>query len=202
MKHGAAGGQAAQVQEASKMGKLSLLNEKELTNVEMGAAAMSDATTAAELALMGAVSFAADKMRLTKAEVAIALKQNEGRVRSYFQYGLSRQIAEHLATMDEQIEAVYMYEDEATAEDAVLGDETSIMLHLIVRARRKTNALNALVAALDRALVQGYAGLGSKPNLATMLDVQVVDDNEVKNRTGYGALLFSPHHQPFPVWER
>jgi hypothetical protein len=38
--------------------------------------------------------------------------------------------------------------------------------------------------------------------LAHLLDVQIVDDADVKNRVGYGAMLSSLHHRPIQVWER
>jgi len=35
-----------------------------------------------------------------------------------------------------------------------------------------------------------------------VLDVQVVDDGDVKNRTAYGALLSSLFQRPIKVWDR
>jgi hypothetical protein len=40
------------------------------------------------------------------------------------------------------------------------------------------------------------------PQLAHLLDVQVVEDIDVEERTGYGALLSSVHNRPIQVWER
>ena len=77
-----------------------------------------------------------------------------------------------------------------------------IIIHLIVWAQRKTGALNSLVAALDRALVQSYADLIGMRQLTHLLDVQVIDDADVENRVGYGAMLSSIHHRPIQVWER
>jgi hypothetical protein len=185
------------------MEKQSMISEEKLATVDFGAPVLSDAVSAAEAALVGATSFAAGKTRLSRAEVAIALKQNDSAVRSYFQYGLAKQVAEHLAALDEQITAVYMYDDEATPEDAILGADAAMpLIHLIVLAKRRTNALNSLVTALDRALVRGYAGLASMPNLAHLLDVQIVSEEESKQRTGYAALLSSLHHQPLTIWQR
>jgi hypothetical protein len=58
------------------------------------------------------------------------------------------------------------------------------------------------VAALDRALVKRYAELISEPGLVHLLDVQVVDDQDVEDCTGYGALLSSTYNRPIRVWER
>jgi hypothetical protein len=73
---------------------------------------------------------------------------------------------------------------------------------LIVWAKRKTSALDSLVEALNRALVQRYAELIGPSQLAHLLDVQIVNDADVKNRVGYGALLSSLRNRPIKVWER
>jgi hypothetical protein len=73
---------------------------------------------------------------------------------------------------------------------------------LIVWAKRKTSALDSLVEALNRALVQRYAELIGPSQLAHLLDVQVVNDADVDNRVGYGALLSSLRNRPIKVWER
>jgi hypothetical protein len=38
--------------------------------------------------------------------------------------------------------------------------------------------------------------------LKHLLDAQIVDDEEVKSRVGYGALLSSIHNRPVRVWQR
>jgi hypothetical protein len=76
------------------------------------------------------------------------------------------------------------------------------LLHLIAWTQRKTVALNSLAEALDRALVQNYAELIEAPELAHLLDMQVVDDADVKNRVGYGTLFSSLHYRPIQIWER
>jgi hypothetical protein len=62
--------------------------------------------------------------------------------------------------------------------------------------------LDSLVEALDRALVQHYADLIGQHQLAHLLDVQVIDDADVKNRVGYGAMLSSLYQRPIQVWKR
>jgi len=60
-------------------------------------APLSDAESAAQAALVGAISFTAQKMHLNHAEATIALKQNDRDTYGYFKYGLAAQIAEHIA---------------------------------------------------------------------------------------------------------
>jgi hypothetical protein len=37
--------------------------------------------------------------------------------------------------------------------------------------------------------------------LAHLLDVQAVTDEDVENRVGYGAMLSSLHNRPIRIWE-
>jgi hypothetical protein len=83
-----------------------------------------------------------------------------------------------------------------------LGEKQTSLIHLIAWAERKTSALDSLVEALDRALVQHYADLIGQHQLAHLLDVQVIDDADVKNRVGYGAMLSSLYQKPIQVWKR
>lgn len=178
------------------------LNPDETAKVERQVP-LSDAESAAQAAMVGAISFTAQKMNLSRAEATVALKQNNRETYSYFKYGLASQVAEHVAGLDGQVKRVFMYDDEATPEDEVFGEgQPTRLIHLIVVVQRKTEALNAVIGGLDRALVRGFAALANAPHLAHLLDVQVVDEKEVQNRTGYGALLSSVHHQPLPILER
>ena len=76
------------------------------------------------------------------------------------------------------------------------------LVHLIIWTQHKTAALDAVMQALDQALVRYYAELAGTPHLQRILDVQVVGDPEVKDRVGYGALLSSIHMPPLQVWKR
>ena len=96
-----------------------------------------------------------------------------------------------------------MFEYDATPEDVCFSEVAQTpLLHLIVHTERKTKALNSLVTMLERALAQSYARLIGPRQLQHLLDVQVVDDREVEDRIGYGALFSSLHHRPLKVWER
>lgn len=166
--------------------------------------ALSDVAGIAQTALDNTLDFCAQKMHLPGPHaVAAHLRQGDRRAVGYCQYGLARQVAEYLAALDREISAVYMYDYDATPEDVCFAEGMPTpLVYLIARVNRKTSGLNALVAGLDRALTQGYAELIGQPNLAHVLDVQVVDEAEVQSRAGYGALLSSLHMQPMQVWKR
>lgn len=165
---------------------------------------LPDAASTAEDVLAKALEFAADKTGAINIDaLAKQLQQGDVLAGQYANYGLARQIAEALGTMDETVRAVYAFQDGATPEDAVFGEQPLDMtVHLIVWVGRKTKALASLVQGLDRALVERYAELVCMPGLAHLLDVQLVDDTEVENRLGYAALLTSLHNKPILVWQR
>ena len=135
---------------------------------------------------------------------AVKLRRGDSTACSYFLYSLARQVAEALGVQDDNIQAVYLFEHDATPQDSCFADPSgpAHLLHLIVHVSRQTAALNALIATLDRALVQATAqALDSQPQ-QSLLDVHVIDDAVVTSRTGYGALLHSLHNRPIQVWTR
>ena len=165
---------------------------------------LPDAASMAETALTGALQFCAQKMGLAGQQAVIdRLRRGDRTARSYCYYDIARHMAESLGALDKNVRAVYVVDYDATAEDICFSEETQIsLIHLIVWAERKTNALDSLVEALDRALIQRYTDLVGLSQLAHLLDVQVVDDADVKNRVGYGAMLSSLHQKPIQIWER
>lgn len=165
--------------------------------------ALSDATGVAEAALQQAIDFCAAKMRLDEQPAVVErLRQGDHTAYGYFCYSLAEQAADWLGTWDEDIKAVYLFDCDATPDDVCFGDKTQpSLLHLIVWTRRKTSALGSLVEALDRALVQGCADLGLRQQ-KYWLDAHMVDDEEIQNSIGCGAMLSSVHTHPIRVWER
>lgn len=163
-----------------------------------------DATSTAQVVLDEGLAFCARKAGLEDTQrVVEGLRNGDSTVCHYCRYGLAKKMAESIGRLDENIKAVYVLDYDATPEDRCFSSEKNTsLIHLIVWAARRTDALDALVRALDRALVEAYADLIDAPHLAHLLDVQVVDDAAVENRRGYGALLSSTHNRPIQVWER
>ncbi|MDH7485871.1 MAG: hypothetical protein QHJ81_06285 [Anaerolineae bacterium] len=181
---------------------------KQLGMVDLGftapAVQLPDATSAAEQVLSDALAFCAQKMRFDSCETALSrLRQGDREACTYCFYSVARRVAEFLGAWDENVKAVYICDYDATPEDLCFAETVqSPPVHLLVRVDRKTSALNSLLAALDRALVQKYAELTAMNRLACFLDAQVVDDADVEKRIGYGTLLSSIHHRPLQVWSR
>ena len=165
---------------------------------------LPDAASTADIVLNQAMEYCARKMGLEAAWLAVEqLKQGDGTACSYCRYSTAKQMAEAMGLLDENVRAVYVYDYDATPEDLCFGEAVHVSpIHLILWVERKTSALNSLVDALDHALAQSYAAMIDRSQLAHILDVQMVDDADVENRTGYGALLSSFYNRPLKVWER
>jgi hypothetical protein len=170
----------------------------------------SELGIAPQYVLTQALAYCARKMSLDGPQPVVErLRQGDSVACGYCLYSIAKQVAETIASLDENVKAVYALDYDATPEDLCFGKAMrgAPMVHLIVWTGRKTAALRSLVLALDRTLAQAYATmLGMRPSvegtLASLLDVQVIDDADVASRTGYGALLRSIHHRPIQIWER
>jgi hypothetical protein len=167
-------------------------------------APQTDLPGLAERSAAQALSFCAQKMGLDTASAVDRLRQNDRAACQYCMHSLAQQAARILGALDEHLKVAYELDYDATPDDVCFAETPSAppLIHLIVWTARKTAASDALVSALDRALIQAYARLVDRPPWATMLDVHFVDDAEVENRSGYGALFGSLHHRPIPIWQR
>jgi hypothetical protein len=183
-----------------KMSKVSTVQQTRVTSVGDVAAPFQfpDTASTAEVVLNEGLAFCARKMGLgDPREVVKRLQQGDSSACQYCRYGLAKKVAESIGNLDDNIKSVYVLDYDATPHDLCFGQEQQRSpIHLVVWAERKTDALSSLVTALDRALVKRYAALVLAPDLARMLDVQVIDDQDVQDCVGYGALLSSTHNRP------
>ena len=188
------------------MTKMTADKVKPQTEVEVAVPQLRlpDADSTAEITLSEALQFCIQKMGLPGRQAIVErLRQGDRNACKYCRYSIAKHIAQSLGSLDTNVKAAYVVDYDATPEDLCFCEGTQdSLVHLIVWAERKTSALGALVEALDRALVQRYADEIGTPKLAHLLDVQVVDDADVKSRVGYGAMLSSLHQRPIQVWER
>jgi hypothetical protein len=124
----------------------------------------------------------------------------------YVRYGLAKEIAGYLGSMDTSVKAVYTFEPEyATGADGAVGRPgLSPAISMIAWVDHKSAALLSVVDMLAEAVAHEMRQLACpKANaLCHMLDVKVVDDSEVQSRLGYGALVNSFYICPLEVWHR
>jgi hypothetical protein len=143
-----------------------------------------------------------ERMGMASSETVVEnLRQGDKGICRSFRHGLGQEIAKFLGLCDDDVRAVYLYDHdvEAVHMDAEWSPH---IVHLIVWAQPKTAALNSLIVVLNRALTRAYDDLIGDLLPIHLLDVQLVDDLEVKRRAGYAGLLFSPRFQPLEIWKR
>ena len=188
------------------MGQTFAVDEVHATDIGQKAPLLRlpDATSTAEIALAQAMEYCAQKMGLANAQEAVErIKDRDLAACSYCRYSIARQVAEALGALDENIQTIYVFDYDATPQDLCFGEaEQTMPIHLLVWTERKTGALSSLVEALDRALARNYRNVLGQGPRAHVLDVQIIDNSDVENRAGYGALLASLYHRPIKVWER
>jgi hypothetical protein len=119
--------------------------------------------------------------------------------------GLAQGAARALAACDAQVQAVYAYDPSANP-DNESGEERPFdaTLHLLVVVTALSATLPAFILALDRALTES---LKEWPALAfqaytSILDVNVISEEEVRQRAGYARLLSSLFAPPIEIWRR
>lgn len=164
---------------------------------------VSDATTVAATAVHWALQYTAQKLAVESAGAVASLKRGDGRALSSFSYALAGQAAAHMAALDDHIKAVYLYDYDATGDDACFEEPAHLpLIHLIVWAQPKTSALASLVESLDDAIVRAYAEMVERTDHTHMLDAQFIDDGDVTRHSGPAAMLSSIHYRPIQLWQR
>ncbi len=168
--------------------------------------AVDEAFIPAQVARMveGALLFCSHRTsHKRESDVAAALAEGEQRSQDCFRHYLSLQVAEYLRALDDNLAGAYSYSyGDAEEEGEGRSSSPTESLKLILRVRRKTAALNAVLAALDDAMLEEYRKLiepvGDK--MTTFLDAQMVDDEEAEQGSGLACVLKSAFTPPTQVW--
>ena len=162
-----------------------------------------DPARTAESIVAAALEVSTRKMGLSNIGTLISsLKQGEAEAFNYYCYHIARELGSVLGSWSKNIRAIYTCNyDEAVIEEADFGNMRNFFLiHMIIWAEQKNKALNALLDAMDAAMVQQHRLLLGRDRIKSILDAQVIDDEDVRNRTGYAALLNSLFQPPIQVW--
>lgn len=168
------------------------------------AATLPDVDAIAANVIAQALEYCAQKLGLRDRQAAVArLCQGDKSASQYCAYSIVQHLAQRIGEWDHHVRSVHIIDYDATPDDLCFScDGQSLPIHVIVWTLRRTRALDALIAVLDRALTQHYQSLLDLEDLEHVLDVQVIDDADVANRRGYGAMLASIHQRPIQVWSR
>ncbi len=122
-----------------------------------------------------------------------------------FNHALASGISKILAENDKFLQAVYTY-DPSMNPDSESGIDlpASPFVHLLVQASKRSTALTALIDSIDDALTNKLRELpfGAFAQCKSMLDVNVITEEDARRGTGYAVLLSSVFAPPIKVWER
>lgn len=136
-----------------------------------------------------------------------AIRTGDCLVCDYLRHGLAQRVAEYLGSVDGTVRALYVYEPEySTPVDGSGPPRPSLSpgINMIAWVSRKSAALSSLVGLVSSSLAEEFRRMSCpRANPACfMLQVQIVDDEEVSRRQGYGALIESLYVRPIEVWRR
>lgn len=166
---------------------------------------LPDVIHIAENALTQALELCAKEMDIDGPQSLVRRVQRGDTVAcAYYRHGLAKQVAQSLGALEKNIKGIYLLDENMllVGLDSSKVSQDTHRIHLLVWMEPETETFDPLVAALDRALVQGYVDALGKKDVMTGLDVQVIDDADVRKLIGYGAFLISIHHRLKQFWER
>jgi hypothetical protein len=167
-------------------------------------APLPNADAVAQEFIEHALGYCCDRMQWGDGGISADRVRTDPSALSFFRYGLAEQISRYVGSMDETVKAVFYY-DEDTTTDGDLSDlcsSAACQVHLIAWVSRKTDALQALAAALNRALAATCASAFDAFPSQHLLDLQLADDNDIQRRVGYGAVVTSLHRGALKMWQR
>jgi hypothetical protein len=123
----------------------------------------------------------------------------------YFRHALAHEIARVLATYDQHVQAVYLF-DESINPDAETEDylpHVDLTIHLLLKVTSNSAALGAFITSLDRVLTEELREMpDSFADYTSFLDVIPITEQAVQERRGFAALLSSIYARPLKVWPR
>jgi hypothetical protein len=152
-----------------------------------------------------AIALARQKMALSRRGEDLATLLGMPAFLNAFVHALGCRVAEALAENDQFVQQVYTY-DPSLNPDSESGDELPATgtVHLLVQVAKPSAALEALIVSLDKELTAKLRALPSTrfAERASVLDVNLLTEEDVRLGTGYAVMLSSVFAPPLKVWQR
>jgi hypothetical protein len=166
----------------------------------------SSLVEAAETMRDNAVDLAREKMGFYQQEADLTILLGRRDFVEYFKYALAKEVAQMIATYDQRVQAVYLFEETANP-DSETEDYLSVpdlTIHLLAKVTSASAALEAFISSIDRALTEILRDLPSDryTNRTSFLHVIPVTDEDIKENQGYAVLLSSFYARPLRIWQR
>lgn len=163
-----------------------------------------DPVSAVNAIVTKALETSARKIGVTDSEACLErLKKYESVAFNYYCYNVAKELGEVLGSWSKNIKSVFAccYDEDVNGEECCEKLLSFSLIHLIIMVEKKSKALDALIDAVDSALVQRHWQMLGHKQMEHALDARIIDDEDVKNRTGYAALLRSVYRPPIQVWQ-
>ena len=156
-----------------------------------------------------AILFCADKKFAgDERQTVAALRQGRCDICDYLAYSLVRQIGDYLGQLDRTVKAVYLFEPEKASLTLKPGPKRTGRrasgINLVAWVDRKSAALGSLGSTIETVLTESRRKIGC-PNAVPAcynLNVQMVEDREVQEGIGYGAIVQSMYVRSIQIWTR
>jgi len=133
---------------------------------------------------------------ITRGGILQRLQDGDPELHSRFRYALAKELSAYLGQLNAGFQGVYLY-GSAMGESASRYSDIDVIV--VVTARNDRTA--ALLALLDLSLVSQYRDLvGTRTLPQSLLDVRVIDETELAERDGYGAVLDGLFTRPVCLW--
>ncbi|MBI3737816.1 MAG: PEP/pyruvate-binding domain-containing protein [Chloroflexi bacterium] len=156
-----------------------------------------------------AVAYCAEKkFNSDTQQTVLALRQGRCDVCGVLSNCLVTQVCEYLGQMDRMVKAVYRFEPENThlyregGTKPLVASKTGI--NLVAWVDRKSAALTALGNTLENVLAESRRKFGCQNAAPScyVMDVELVDDEDVQERRGYGIVINNMYLRATQVWSR
>jgi hypothetical protein len=123
----------------------------------------------------------------------------------HFTYALTNAVAQALAAHDQRVMEIYTFD--LSANPAPEGGEPETpdnTVHLLALVTAPSAALQAFVAALDRALTASLRELAAGPfaSRESVLDVNLITEADVRLGLSLAGMLSAVFAPPIKVWQR
>ncbi len=141
-------------------------------------------------------------------EAARALHQGRCDVCGILSSCLVQEVGEYLGRTDKVVKEVYQIEAESSLAGAQAGGGSKTLrkggINLVAWVDRKSAALVALGGTLENALAERLRTFDCRNATPAcyIMQIQLVDDKEVKERRGYGVFVDNPFLRSSRVWRR
>lgn len=146
-----------------------------------------------------ALDFCSQKSRKTTQEIVSLLRQGDLWTNSTLRYALAKYLCENCLPIhtDSVIKAVYIY-GSSLNDEAHLNSDIDLVILVV---GNKKQALEFL-RVLDYDILTYYKSLVGEQakDMRSILDVHLVNDEEVRESRGYGAVINSIHNPPIKIW--